>query len=131
MIKNYFKTAFRNLLRNRKHATLNILGLGVALAACIIIFLVIQFENSHDKHLKNFNNIYQVVSKYTDADGEHFTPGVPFPTIKYLRQDFPQYQFAELMQNYGVQITVKDNEGSSAGTNKKFHEEQGVFYGRT
>lgn len=123
MIKTYFKTAFRNLLRNRKHATLNILGLGVAMAACIIVFLVIQYETSYDKHLKGYNNIYQIVTKDKDADGEHFTGGVPFPVIKFLRQDYPQYQFAELMQNYGVQVTVVGPE------NKKFREENGVFYG--
>jgi predicted permease len=123
MIKTYFKTAFRNLLRNRKHATLNILGLGVAMAACIIVFLVIQYETSYDKHLKGYNSIYQIVTKDKDADGEHFSGGVPFPVIKFLRQDYPQYQFAELMQNYGVQVTIVGPE------NKKFREENGVFYG--
>ncbi len=129
MIKNYFKTAFRNLLRHRKHALLNILGLAVALAACIVIFLVIQFEYSHDKHLKNYNSIFQVVTKDIDSDGEHYSPGVPFPFIKFLRQDFPQYQFAQLMQNYGVQVTVKGTDGGSAAANKKFREETGIFYG--
>lgn len=125
MIKTYFKTALRNLLRNRKHAMLNILGLGVALAACIIVFLVIQYETGYDKHLEGFNNIYQVVTKDKDADGEHFTNGVPFPAIKYLRSDNPQYQFAELMQNFGVQVTVKDG----GKEHKKFREESGVFFG--
>ncbi len=67
MIKTYFKTAFRNLLRNRKHATLNILGLGVAMAACIIVFLVIQYETSYDKHLQGYDSIYQIVTKDKDA----------------------------------------------------------------
>ena len=127
MIKNYFKTAFRNLLRNSKHATLNILGLAVALAACIIVFLVIQFEYSHDKHIKGYDTVYQVVTKDVDADGEHYNSGMPFPTTKFLRQDYPQYKFAQLMQDYGVQITVKGADGSS-NTNKKFWEEQGFFY---
>lgn len=125
MVKTYFKTAFRNLLRNRKHAMLNILGLAVAVAACIIVFLVIQYETGYDKHLQGFNNIYQVVTKDKDADGEHFTNGVPFPAIKYLRQDNPQYQYAELMQNFGVQVTVKE----AGKENKKFREESGVFFG--
>ncbi len=125
MIRTYFKTAFRNLLRNRKHALLNILGLGVAIAACIIVFLVIQYENSYDKHLEGYKNIYEIVTKDKDADGEHFTNGVPFPVIKYLRQDNPQYQFAELMQNFGVQVTAR----SPGSDNKKFREESGVFFG--
>lgn len=125
MIKTYFKTAFRNLLRNRKHAILNILGLGVAIAACIIVFLVIQYENSYDKHLKSYDTIYEVVTKDKDSEGEHFTNGVPFPVIKYLRQDNPQYKFAELMQDYGVQVTAK----APGMENKKFREETGVFFG--
>lgn len=128
MIKNYFKTAFRNLLRNRKHALLNILGLAVAFAACIVMFLVIQFETSHDKHLTNFKNIYQVVTKNNDADGEHYTGGVPFPVLKFLKQDFPQYTFTELMSNNDIQVTAKDGAvNNTAG--KKFYEETGIFYG--
>jgi putative ABC transport system permease protein len=123
MIKTYFKTAFRNLLRHRKHAILNILGLGVAIAACIIVFLVIQYENSYDKHLKNYKTIYQIVTKDKDSEGEHFTNGVPFPVIKVLRQDNPQYNFAELMQDYGVQVTAKQK----GAADKKFREETGVF----
>ena len=70
--------------------------------------------------------IYQIVSKDKDADGEHFSSGVPFPTIKFLRQDFPQYKFAELMKNYGIQVTAKNTTGNIE--DKKFIEEGGVFY---
>ena len=126
MLKNYFKTAFRSLLRHRKHALLNIMGLGVALAASIIVFLVIQFEWSHDTHLSNYKQIYQVVSQDKDADGEHYTVGVPFPYIKFLRQDFPQYSFAQLMSNNNIQVTAKSINVN--GEDKKFIEESGVFY---
>lgn len=122
----YFKTAFRNLIRNRKHALLNIFGLAVALAACIVIFLVIQFEFSYDTFNTNYKNICQVVTSDKDADGEHFTSGIPFPLIKYFRKDFPQYKFGELMMNYGVQIVAKDAGGAMNG--KKFIEDKGVFY---
>lgn len=127
MVRTYLKTAFRNLLKNRRHALLNVLGLSVALAACIIVFLVIQYENSYDKHLKNYQHIYQVVTKDIDGTEERFTEGVPFPAIKFLRQDFPQYTFTELMQQYGTQVTVKET--TTTGLNKKFYEESGIFNG--
>ena len=63
MIRNYFKTAFRNLYRNKGYAIINIGGLAIALAACIIIFLVIQFETSYDSFQKNGDQIYQIVTK--------------------------------------------------------------------
>lgn len=125
MIKNYFKIAFRNLIKNRRHAILNTLGLSVALAACIIVFLVVQYETSFDKHLKNYKNIYQVVTKDVDESGENFSTGVPFPAIKFLRQDYPQYRFAQLMTNYGNQVTVKNN---GEAIEKKFREEEGMVY---
>lgn len=125
MIQTYLKTALRNLFKNRKHALLNVLGLAVALAACIVVFLVIQYETSYDKHLSNYSSLYQVVTKDVDADGEHYTSGVPFPAIKFLRQDYPQYRFTELMQNSGVQVTAK-TETNLPG--KKFFQEDGMFY---
>lgn len=125
MIKNYFKIAFRNLQKNRKHSLLNIVGLSIALAACIIVFLVIQYETSYDKHLKNYKNIHEIVTKDVDEAGEHFTVGVPFPATKFLRQDFPQYRFAQLMRSSDIQVTARE-EGQVMG--KKFYEENGMFY---
>ncbi|HEX7844507.1 MAG TPA: ABC transporter permease [Chitinophagaceae bacterium] len=126
MFKNYFITAFRNLRRNKKHALLNIAGLAVAIAVCWVIFLVIKFETSYDSFHTKKDHIYQVVTKDIDADGEQYSSGVPFPGIKFLRQDHSQVTFAQLMQRYGVQVTVTD--ASGAANNKKFIEETGVFY---
>ncbi len=123
----YFKIAFRNLRRHHKHALINILGLAVAMAACIVIFLVIQFEFSYDKHLSNYKNIYQVVAKNKDADGEHYSIAMPFPAIKFLRKDFSQYSFGQLMHEYDVQVSAKDADGTM--NEKKFFEANGVFYG--
>jgi len=123
----YFKTALSYLIRNRKHALLNISGLATALAACIVIFLVIQFEFSYDKHLSNYKSIYQVVAKDKDADGEHYSIAMPFPAIKFLRKDFSQYSFGQLMHEYDVQVSAKDTDGTI--NEKKFFEANGVFYG--
>ncbi len=58
MLKNYFKTAFRNLQRNKSYAAINMLGLAIGIAACLLIFLVVRFETSFDNfHLKK-NSIY-------------------------------------------------------------------------
>lgn len=127
MIQNYFKIAWRNLRRNKKHALLNMAGLGVALAACIVVFLVIQFEYSYNKHLKQYDNLHWIVTKSTDGAGENFSGGVPFPVVKLLRKDFPQYTFAEMMQYYGQQVMAKNT--NAAISPRKFFETTGVFYG--
>ncbi len=127
MLQNYFKIALRNLVRHGRHTILNVLGLGVAMAACIIVFLVIQYETSYDKHLEGFDRIHQVVVKYSDSEGDHFEGGAPFPTIQYLRKDFTGYSFAELMQHYNTQVTAVGS-GDRDTPDKKFLEESGVFY---
>ncbi|HOY95536.1 MAG TPA: ABC transporter permease [Catalimonadaceae bacterium] len=127
MFFTFFKTAFRNLLRNRRHAMLNIAGLGLALAACLIVFLVLEFEYSHNRHLKNYDRLSQVVTRDKDSEGEHFTGGVPFPMIQHLRLDFPEQKFGQFMQNYGTQVTVR-NPRRLMPEGNKFIESTGVFY---
>ena len=67
MIKNYLKTAWRNLYRNKIFSAINILGLSTGLACCILMFLFIQNELSYDKFNVNAKNIYRIVSIPMDA----------------------------------------------------------------
>ena len=69
MFKNYFKTAFRNLKRNKSYALINTLGLAVGIAACFLIFLVVQFESSFDNFHPKKNSIYRVGTEFHNQDG--------------------------------------------------------------
>ena len=53
MIKNYFKTAFRNLVKNKFYSSINIIGLAAGLATCMLILLYVLDELSYDKYNKN------------------------------------------------------------------------------
>ena len=63
MFKNYFKTAFRNLTRNKVYSFINIAGLSIGLACAMLIMLYVKDEVSFDRFHKNVNNIYRIVSK--------------------------------------------------------------------
>ncbi len=63
MLKNYFKTAWRNLSRNKIYSFINIAGLSIGLACAMLIMLYVKDEVSFDKFHKNVNNIYRIVSK--------------------------------------------------------------------
>ncbi len=65
MIKNYLKTAWRNLLKNKLHSFINIAGLAVGMAVSILIGLWIWKELSFDKYHKNYNSIAQVMQSAT------------------------------------------------------------------
>ena len=60
MFKNYFKTALRNLLKNKFYSSINIIGLAVGLATCLLIFLYVTDELNYDKYNVNADRIYRV-----------------------------------------------------------------------
>src|SRR5206468_4299012 len=69
MIKNYFKIALRNLLRNKIYASINIAGLSIGLACAMLIILYVKDEVSYDRFHANVGNIYRVVSQSIDKKG--------------------------------------------------------------
>ena len=63
MIRNYIKTAWRNLWKNSFFSSLNILGLATGMAACIVIMLFVHYETSFDRfHTKNIYRLDEVQS---------------------------------------------------------------------
>ena len=73
MFKNYFKTAFRNLLHNKIYSFINIAGLSLGLACAILIILYVNDEVSYDRFHKNVSQIYRVDKQQTKEDGSVHT----------------------------------------------------------
>lgn len=69
MFKNYFKTAFRNLWRNKVFSIINIVGLSVGLACCMLIFLYTKDEVSYDRFHENKEHIYHLTADFASPDG--------------------------------------------------------------
>src|SRR5215813_8797890 len=100
MIKNYLKTAWRNLWRNRTYSFLNIFGLAIGIACAGLIFLWVEDELNWDKFNVKKNNLYfvrenQKYDTYTATFGS--TPGVMAPVMQ-----------AEIP---GIANTCRSNEG--------------------
>ena len=125
MFRNYFKTAIRNLSRNKNYALINVLGLAVGTAASLLIFLVIQFETSFDNFHKKKDGIYRLGTEFHNQDGVDYTAGVSFPVGPQLRVDFPQLkEVASIFRKGDGQITVQND---ATNQQKKLHEEN-IFY---
>jgi ABC-type antimicrobial peptide transport system permease subunit len=125
MIKNYFKTAFRNLERRKSQAFLNITGLSVGFAAFLLIFLVIHYEQSFDTFHANSDRIYRVVRIGRDPVNREYRTGVPVPVTEGLRSNYPQLAGVScITTDNPAQVIVSEEGGSSA---KKFKEDEGVF----
>lgn len=126
MVKNYFKTASRGLLRNRNYTIINIAGLAVGIAVCMMIFIVIQFQTSFDNFHSKKDRTYRLLTEYTDAASVSYKKSVPFPMPAALKTTFPQLeQVAPVYASHNDELQVLDGNGAPV---KNFKEQNGVFY---
>lgn len=128
MFKNYFKTAFRSLIRNRNYTIINIAGMAVGIAVCMIIFIIIQFQTSFDNFHAKKDRIYRVLTEYHHADAATISYGndVPFPMPEGLKTAFPQIeQVAPIFASHDDQLLIPDDNGTTV---KIFKEDKGVFF---
>jgi putative ABC transport system permease protein len=127
MFKNYCKTAFRNLVRNKKFSLINISGLAIGIASSILIFTVVHYELSYDTFRSGYNNIYQVSMEDKFPEITNYTPGTPFPALDAIRARIPQITIGVIYANYSAQLTVVGQDGTPS-KEKRFIEETGVFF---
>src|SRR6185369_2989403 len=90
MIKNYFKTAWRNLWRNKVFSAINILGLSIGLACCILMFVFIQHELSYDKFNVKAKNIYRLTSEAEGPNGKTNLAVTPAPWAPLMKRDYAE-----------------------------------------
>jgi predicted permease len=127
MLGNYFKTALRNLVRHKAFSIINIAGLAIGIASCLLLFTVVKYELSYDTFQPNYHEIYHVVTQDKFEDGITYNPGVPVPALEALRIDFPQITTGALFASYGSQVTVMGTNPATP-TDKKFIEATGFFF---
>jgi putative ABC transport system permease protein len=128
MFKNYLKIAGRNLVRNKSYAAINIAGLAVGIAVCMVIFIIIQFQTSFDTFHSKKDRIYRVLTEYHHAESANISYGkdVPFPMPLGLKTAFPEIeQVAPIFASQNDQFMIPDNNGTTV---KVFKEQRGVFY---
>ena len=101
MLKNYFKIALRNIFRTRTYSLINVGGLAVGMAACLLIFLYVENDLSFDRFNTNYNRIYRVVVEPKHSSGNSNWPLTPsgyapafvneFPSIRAVRITPPAF----------------------------------------
>lgn len=115
MIKNYFKIAFRNIIRHKAYSIINISGMAIGLASSILILLWVQNERSYDKFHKNADQIYRITGDFGDMKVAVNTEGMPGG----LKAELP------VVKDY-ARLSLATTVLFEAG-NRKF-EEKRVFY---
>jgi putative ABC transport system permease protein len=126
MIKNYFKTAFRSLILHRYYTIINIAGLAVGIAVCMMIFIIIQFQTSFDNFHSKKDRIYRVLTEYHHAEAANTGKDVPFPMPEGLKTTFAQIeQVAPFWASHNDKLLIPDNNGTAINS---FKEDKGVFF---
>lgn len=90
MLKNYLNVAIRNLVRHKGYSLINIVGLAIGLAACILIFQYVRTELAYDAFHENGDEIYRFVVASQEETGEwEYTPRSPIPLGSALAEQYP------------------------------------------
>ncbi|MEM6358584.1 MAG: ABC transporter permease [Bacteroidota bacterium] len=113
MIKNYLKTALRNLLRNKVYVGVNVLGLSLGITCSIVLTLLAFYFTSFNTFNENYDRIYRIVNSSQDGAGGEmdYQPGVPLPLPEAVRLDFPEFeQVVFTSDHYGeTHFTIHPN----------------------
>lgn len=99
MFRNYFKTAFRHLLKNKAHSIINLTGLSVGIACTIVITVFVSYESGFDQHHAKSTNTFRVVQHTQFPEQLLFWNTTCYPLAEALRNDFPD--FAHVTQTAG------------------------------
>ena len=109
MFKNYFKVAVRNILRHKVYSFINIMGLAVGMACCIIILLVIQDTLSYDRFHENADDIYRIIQEVKFANFSEKWAITSGPVGPSLKKDFPDIiNAARIVWPIQILLTYKD-----------------------
>ena len=117
MIKNYFKTAWRSLWKNKTFSAINIFGLSVGVAAFLLIINYLRFEYSYDDaHIKK-DRIYRIPMMTKEKGGKEQTFAFTYPAVApALKKDFPEIEEAARFRRQGGIVTYKDQKIIEPGT---------------
>lgn len=102
MVRNYFRSALRNILRNKTTSFINLAGLSLGIATCLIIALFIYNELSYDRFHEKANRIVRVVFRGIVQGQKMNEAHVMPPVAEALKRDFPEVQESTRLRSYGA-----------------------------
>jgi putative ABC transport system permease protein len=122
MIRNYIKSAYRSLLKNKVYGAINILGLTVGIACCLLISLYVRDEVSYDNFFKDSDRIYRVALERVYPTNTRFFGSSPVNMAPTLKENYPEIEEAGRLHRLFFQneivVTIDD---------KTFIEEKYLF----
>ena len=101
MIKNYLKIALRNIKKHRGYFTINIMGLSLGIASCLLISLWVLDELTYDQHHEKANRIYRIGVHSIIQNNVSDLAIACAPMAKTLKKEFPEVENAARIRRFG------------------------------
>ncbi|MCH8125765.1 ABC transporter permease [candidate division KSB1 bacterium] len=120
MIKNYIKIALRNLLKHKVYSLINVAGLAIGMACCLLILLYVKDELSYDRYHKNIDRIYRVTLHGRLAGSDINVTSTCRPMAAALINEYPEVEFALRLRQMSRTVLVSRGD--------KYFNENRVFY---
>ncbi len=117
MLKNYLKIAFRSLWRSKAHSTINVVGLSIGIACCVLISLFVKDELTFDRFHSKADRIYRAyVIEDWGVNQQFIDITTPFPLGPALKDNLPEVELMVRRNNIGTQVRVGDELFSESAT---------------
>ncbi|MGY4385118.1 putative ABC transport system permease protein [Pedobacter sp. UYP24] len=129
MFKLNLKIALRNLWKYKGYTLINISGLSIGMASCILIFIFIKYQLSFDEGFKNEDRIFRVVTNWKYNAFDDYSAGVPAPFSAAARVEFAGLEKVGAIAKRGAIIHINDDAGKEIFKNKEkiFYAEPDFF----
>jgi putative ABC transport system permease protein len=125
MLKNYFKTAIRNLLRQKSISLINLAGLTLGITSSLVLFLMVAYMSSYDSFVTKRDRIYRVVNQSEGNNGTDYQAGVPTVLPDAFRNDFPEAEEVVFISDGSSDLVLIPQRN---GELKKIQEEEGIAF---
>src|SRR5882757_8426563 len=109
MIKNYIKSAFRGLMKNKGFTFINVFGLALGLATCLLIVFYVFDELSFDNYNTKAERIFRVNNNIKFGGNENSYAVSPAPTAAAMKGDFAEIEQVARFRNQGGNQVKKGN----------------------
>jgi putative ABC transport system permease protein len=124
MWKNYLLTAWRNMKKYRFYTFINIIGLALGIASCLVIALFVQDELSYDRYNAKADRIYRILWKTNWNEGQLYTPNILAPTLRRESQEIEAT--VRLHPPFGTSIIAVSGRAPGSSNDRRFLEKR--FY---
>lgn len=122
MFKNFLTIAWRSLLRNKLHSFINVTGLAIGVSACMVIYLIVNFELSFNKELANYDRIYRVHSQFSGLYSG-LNRGAPTAVGPTIKDEFKGVESVTSFQVHDSKVIIPQKD-----ENKTFEKQEKIIF---